>query len=241
VPPDSRLLSELRTLRRLIWTVVLRGVYPTRTRRQIIDSFHRLYFDAHLADGTWRAITWLGIPIVKTPLDLWIYQEIVAELRPALIVETGTAWGGSALYLATLCDALGSGKVVTIDVRALDDRPLHPRITYLAGSSTSSAVHDEVRRAAERADGPVVVILDSDHHTQHVRRELELYGPLVTEGSYLIVEDTNVNGHPAAPEHGPGPAEAVTEFLTTHPEFAVDRSREKLLLTFNPGGYLRRR
>ncbi len=86
-----------------------------------------------------------------------------------------------------------------------------------------------------------MVILDSDHSRDHVLRELELYSPLVTPGCYLVVEDTNVNGHPVSPEFGPGPMEAVEAFLETTNDFEVDRSREKLLLTFNPSGYLRRR
>ena len=85
-----------------------------------------------------------------------------------------------------------------------------------------------------------MVILDSDHTRDHVLRELELYAPLVTPGSYLVVEDTNINGHPVAPEFGPGPMEAVEAFLETTDEFEVDRAREKLMLTFNPSGYLRR-
>ena len=86
-----------------------------------------------------------------------------------------------------------------------------------------------------------MVILDSDHSRDHVLRELELYAPLVTPGCYVVVEDTNVNGHPVVPRFGPGPMEAVQEYLATTDAFEVDRSREKLLLTFNPSGYLRRR
>ena len=88
---------------------------------------------------------------------------------------------------------------------------------------------------------PVIVILDSDHSYAHVLEELRLYAPLVTSGSYLVVEDTNVNGHPVDPDHGPGPMEAVLDFLRESDEFAVDESREKFLLTFNPHGFLRKR
>ena len=86
-----------------------------------------------------------------------------------------------------------------------------------------------------------MVVLDSDHSAAHVKAELDLYSPLVTSGCYLIVEDTNVNGHPVYPLHGPGPMEALDQFLPAHPEFEVDASREKYMLTFNPRGYLRRR
>ena len=85
-----------------------------------------------------------------------------------------------------------------------------------------------------------MVILDSDHSRDHVLRELELYAPFVTRGCYLVVEDTNVNGHPVVPGFGPGPMEAVTAFLRTAADFTVDHAREKFMLTFNPSGYLRR-
>ena len=209
-----------------------------RTRRRTIDAFHRLYYDAH--ETTWTQTRWLGTSALKCPFDLWAYQEILFETRPDLVVETGTHAGGSAFYLASILDLLRHGHVVTIDVEAQEGRPSHPRITYLQGSSTSDAVLDEVTAMA-RGAGRVMVLLDSDHARDHVLRELELYGPLVTPGCYLVVEDTNVNGHPVVPGFGPGPMEALTVFLATTDEFEVDRSREKLLLTFNPSGYLRRR
>lgn len=205
---------------------------------EIVDAFHRRYYDA--AETTWKQTFWLGQTVRKCPLDLWAYQEIIFETRPELIVETGTYLGGSALYLASLCDLLGHGKIVTVDVSAPPGRPKHRRITYVVGSSVADDVLDRVRRRARRAKR-TMVILDSDHSRDHVLRELELYGPLVTPGCYLVVEDTNVNGHPAWPGYGPGPMEAVTEFLSRTDAFEVDRSREKLMLTFNPSGYLRRR
>jgi cephalosporin hydroxylase len=99
---------------------------------------------------------------------------------------------------------------------------------------------DEIRGHAAAA-GVVFVVLDSDHRREHVLAELQAYADVVTPGSYLVVEDTSVNGHPVAPEFGPGPMEAVERFLETDERFVVDRSREKFLLTFNPGGFLRRR
>ncbi|MDA1095215.1 MAG: CmcI family methyltransferase [Acidobacteria bacterium] len=189
---------------------------------------------------TWRNTLWMGHPILKCPLDLWIYQELVVEIKPAVIVESGTAFGGSALYLASICDIVGQGKVVTVDVEHRDGRPDHPRISYLTGSSTSDETFDRVLQELDGCDGPIMVILDSDHRKAHVLAELRRYGPIVSPGSYLIVEDTNLNGHPIEPHFGPGPAEAVEEFLNSDAGFRVDRSREKLYLTFNPGGYLRK-
>jgi cephalosporin hydroxylase len=160
-------------------------------------------------------------------------------VRPDLIIETGTAFGGSALYLAQVCDGVGLGRVITVDVVASVDRPSHPRITYLTGSSIDAAILAQLTDAARRAER-VMVILDSDHRRDHVLSELQLLGPLVTEGSYLIVEDTNVNGHPADSAHGPGPMEALDEFLAIPTDFVVDPEREKFLLSFNPRGFLRR-
>ncbi len=183
--------------------------------------------------------TWLGVPVLKLPTDLWVYQEILHEVRPDLIVETGTFRGGSALYLASVMDLLGVGSVVSIDLEPKLGLPTHPRIRYLRGSSVSPEIVATVRGMAKDR-GRVMVILDSDHHRDHVLQELKAYGPLVTKGSYLIVEDTSMNGHPVAPEYGPGPMEAVQEFLKQDPGFAVDGTREKFPLTANPRGYLKR-
>lgn len=206
-----------------------------------IDAFHRLYYDLAQTGGTWKDTYWFGVGVQKCPLDLWIYQELLFDVRPHLIVETGTCDGGSAYFLASICDLLGQGRVWTIDLDTLraPSWPKHPRITYVAGSSTDPDVVRRVRNEAAMADC-VLVILDSDHSRDHVLAELEAYAPLVTRDSYLIVEDTNVNGHPVSPEFGPGPLEALEKFLPDHPEFEVDSSREKLLLTFNPRGFLRR-
>jgi cephalosporin hydroxylase len=200
-------------------------------------SFSRYFYTR--ADLTWNNTSWLGVPLWKNPLDLWVYQEIVFEVKPALIVETGTWKGGSAYYLASLCDLIGGGEIVTIDVSARPNRPEHPRIEYIKGSSIASEVLDHVRRRVAAVAGPVLVILDSDHHQDHVAQELEAYREFVTAGSYLIVEDTNINGHPVNPFFGPGPMEAVEEFVERRPEFVHDRSREKFMVTHNPKGYLR--
>jgi cephalosporin hydroxylase len=208
-------------------------------RRSVVDGFHRLYYETGEAGGTWKDTRFLGVPTWKCPLDLWVYQELLNELSPDLIVETGTAHGGSALYLATLCEAGGRGEVVSVDIGEWPNRPSHPRLTYLTASSTDPAA---VRRIAERARGveTVLVVLDSDHRRDHVLAELRAYAPLVTPGSYLVVEDTNVNGHPVFVEFGPGPMEAVEDFLKEHDEFAVDLTREKFFLTFSPRGWLRK-
>jgi cephalosporin hydroxylase len=191
----------------------------------------------YLSDA-WTEATWLGAQALKNPLDLWVYQELIFELRPALIVETGTYRGGSALFLATMCDLLGTGDVVSIDIESVrEDYPRHPRITYLGGrSSTDSDVVEEVfARASGR---PCLVVLDSDHSQAHVEAELAVYTPLVPVGGYVIVEDSNIGQ--IRKDLLPGPLEAVESFLARTDEFEIDRGREKFLITFNPSGYLRR-
>lgn len=210
-----------------------------RARRDIVDDFHRYYHDLEAVGGTVQDTYWLGVKVLKLPLDLWVYQELLFSVRPDLIIETGTMHGGSALYLASICDLLEAGRVVTIDVQPQPDRPTHPRITYVEDSSTSPAVLEQMRTAAASVSR-VLVVLDSDHSRDHVLAELRAYAPLVTPGSYLIVEDTHVNGNPILPEHGPGPKEAVEEFLRETDEFVVDEHCEKFLVSFNRGGYLRK-
>ncbi len=126
-----------------------------------------------------------------------------------------------------------------MDIENKEDRPKHTRVTYLLGSSTSKEIVEKVQSFIRSKD-EIVVILDSDHHKEHVLRELEIYSKFVTKGSYIIVEDTNINGHPVEPEFGPGPMEAVKEFLKDNKDFVIDKSREKFLLTFNPNGYLKK-
>ncbi len=194
--------------------------------------------DVFYASNAWTRATWLGSQALKNPLDLWIYQEIMAETRPDVVIETGTYRGGSAYFLSSVCDMLGSGEVVSIDIEPLrDDYPQHPRITYLAGrSSTDPEVLDEVR---ERVEGRrTMIVLDSDHSQGHVEAELEAYAPLVPVGCYLIVEDSNIGQ--IREDLMPGPLQAIETFLAGRDDFEIDREREKFLLTFNPSGYLRR-
>ena len=194
--------------------------------------------DVFYASNAWTQATWLSSQALKNPLDLWIYQEIMAETRPDVVIETGTYRGGSAHYLASVCDLLGSGEVVSIDIEPLrDDYPHHPRITYLGGrSSTDPDVLEEIRK---RVDGRrTMIVLDSDHSKAHVDAELEAYAPLVPVGCYLIVEDSNIGQ--IRPDLMPGPLQAIETFLAGRSDFEIDREREKFLLTFNPSGYLKR-
>lgn len=232
----SRVKAELVALRH---TVHRRAYMSRRRERSVVDDFHLLFHDSYDFQGTWAKTTWLGTPVLKCPFDLWVYQEIIHELRPDLILECGTAHGGSAHYMASLLDLIGKGRILTVDIAPMENRPEHERIEYLNGSSTAPEIVEAFRTAAADAE-TVLLVLDSDHSRDHVLEELRLYSDLVTPGSYVIVEDTNINGHPVMPEFGPGPMEAVEEFLRANRNFVVDREREKLYITFSPSGYLKR-
>lgn len=208
------------------------------TDDEVIRRFHKLYYDQ--MHRTWLNTFWLGIGVQKNPFDLWIYQEMIYSLKPDLIVECGTFGGGSALFLASICDLVGRGRVMTVDVEPRAGRPAHARIQYVAGSSTAESTVSLVKNAA-RAAAVVMVILDSDHSQQHVLKELRSYADVVTRGSYLVVEDGNINGNPVLPDFGPGPAEAITQFLSERKDFSIDESREKFFMTFNPRGFLKKR
>lgn len=207
-----------------------------RIPKRLAREFHRAYYDA--APQTWKQVHWLGYPVHKNPCDLWVYQELIHRVRPAVILETGTLYGGSALYFASLCDLLGHGHVLTIDREQRSDRPPHPRITYVLSPSTDPPVVAHVRALVADA-APVMVVLDSDHRAAHVTAELEAYAPLVSVGSYLVVEDTNL-GHEVWLAFCPGPREALQAWHRQHPEFVVERQWERHGLTFQPGGWLRR-
>jgi cephalosporin hydroxylase len=233
------LYSELKTLRRSVYRNLYNALGSRENDQKVVDMFSQLYFDAHIFDKSWGKMTWMGTPILKCPMDLWVYQELVYGLKPDLVIETGTAAGGSARYFSSLFDLVGNGEIITIDIEKRSDRPQHPRITYMTGSSTAPDIFARVKEKAASAK-TVMVVLDSDHTEKHVRAELELYHPLVTLGSYMVVEDSNVNGHPVAPDYGPGPMEALVDFLKTNKSFEIDKHQERFFLTWNPNGYLKR-
>ena len=213
-----------------------------------LKDFHWIYYHGHgLTMGNANIgnpmsnAKWMGLSIGKCPMDLMVYQEILFDTRPDIIIEAGTAAGGSALFLAQMCELMGTGAVITIDIKQGPYYRPHPRLNYLQADITTPDTYEYVRRAIAATDyGRAMFIFDDDHHKDHVLEEMEMYAELVSPGCFMIVEDTNINGNPVYPEYGPGPKEAVLDFVNKHPEFMPDYSKHKFLMTCNPGGYLRR-
>lgn len=214
--------------------------------------------------------SWLGRPIIQVPVDIVATQELIWRVKPDLIIETGIAHGGSLILSASIlmmldfADAVATGEVldpkrpartvlgVDIDIRAhnlaaIDAHPLRSRIEMIQGSSIAPEIVTRVREHAKKAKR-VMVFLDSNHTHSHVLAELEAYAPLVSRESYCVVFDTVVDDLPndMFPNRPwtktDNPKTAVREYLTTHPEFEVDRAFEdKLLVSVAPEGYLRRK
>lgn len=222
---------------------ILRRFGNTRVAEVLYDRVGDLYLGAVVRHtDNFADVAWLGNPIWQNVLDLWTLQEAIAEIRPAVILETGTNRGGSAMFYANLLDLLDNdGRVVTVDIERMHELA-HPRIEFLIGSSIGEEVLDNMRAAVEQAKGPVLVVLDSDHRREHVAAELDLYAPLVTSGSLMLAQDGIVDHHRIFTAGRPGPGPAIAEFLARHQEFYVDESRDRrFLATHHPRGWLRRR
>ena len=184
---------------------------------------------------------WLGVKALKNPLDLWIYQEILARVRPDVVVEIGSFEGGSTLFYANLFDLLGHGEVLSIDIDHSRFAVRHPRIAIITGDCSSPEV---VRQVEARCRGRrCLVIHDGDHRRDAVRRDLELYAPFVAVGCYMIVEDGILDLFAPDDDFGwieEGPLPATLDFLAAHPEFELDEACERYVATYNPRGFLRR-
>jgi len=216
---------------------------PKGASAEIINGFHRLYYHSL----GWDKNTFLGFQIKQCPFDLQVYQELLFASRPEFIIQTGVAGGGSTLYLASLLDLIGMDPrclVIGIDTTLSPAaRTLrHPRIRLIEGSSTAKETIAKVEALLPGSGGSGgMVSLDSDHSARHVADELRIYREYVASGAYLVVEDTNVNGHPVFPQHGPGPLEAVEAFLAEDLRFQRDdQVWLRNLFSFHQHGWLKR-
>jgi cephalosporin hydroxylase len=195
--------------------------------------------------------TWLGIPIIQTPEDIVMMQELIWKVRPDVIVECGVAHGGAVVLYASILELLGKGHVIGVDVEirkynrlALQSHPLSRRFTLIEGSSLDASTLDEVRNYI-RPDDRVMVALDSNHTLAHVAQELKLYAPLVTPDSYLVVFDGVMQMLTDAPGGKPdwdkdNPWQAIQQFLESNVEFEIDPDYNRLKVSHAPGGFLKR-
>jgi len=214
------------------------------TRNWFIESCKRKYS---------YNFTWMGRPIIQFPQDIVAMQEIIWHVKPDIIIETGIAHGGSLIFYASMLELLGGNGVVVgldIDIREhsrveIEKHPMFKRITMIQSSSIDDSIAQQVYDFARDKDR-VLIALDSNHTHDHVLRELQLYSPLVTKGSYLVVFDTVIEDMPedSFPDRpwdkGNNPKTAVWEFLKTNDRFEIDKEIEnKLLITASPDGYLK--
>ncbi len=205
----------------------------------IFADFIKQGFQYMLQEEGGPTTSWLGQSIRKYPQDLFIYQELIWNVRPDLIIECGTQRGGSAYFFGTILDMIGHGNIITIEKHGLTVKVKHPRVTYLTGNSTSPEIFSKIFDR-KRVGYKILVSLDSNHAKAHVLKELDIYSQFVTLGSYLVVEDTHINGHPTRHLFGDGPMEAVEEWIELNSDFVIDKTCEKYYVTANPNGWLRR-
>jgi cephalosporin hydroxylase len=211
---------------------------PLEKQRELMKLFHSL--------PIWDSLWFQNVRIIKNPLDLWMLQQIAYEIQPDYVIETGTWYGGSALWWAQTLHGLSleKSRVLTVDIQDLTRKgasanPLWKYVEFTLGSSTDPAI---VAKYAERVkNSKTIVNLDSDHSMHHVLNELRAYAPMVSPGSYIAVEDTHLDGVPTHPEQGPGPMAAVLQFLAENHDFEQDFTREAMVMTSYPGGWLRRK
>lgn len=192
-----------------------------------------------MQDRIMNQTTYLGVKALMNPLDHWVYQELIYETQPDIIIEIGNASGGSTLSLAHICDILGRGKIIGIDIShesVPEHVKNHCRITFIEGDACQCLV-DAAKLIS--ANDKVLIIEDSSHAYQNTLNILRTYSVLLKPGDYFIVED-GICHHGLSVGPKPGPYEAIEAFLKENGDFEIDRSRESFLITWNPKGYLRR-
>jgi len=219
---------------------------------EAFQAISRLWVKAGWALRYSYNFSWMGRPVIQLPQDLVMVQEVIHRVRPDVIIETGVARGGSTVFYASLFEVLGRGRLISVDIeirphnrKALEEHPLKKRITLIERSSIAPETLQEVRRLIAPEE-KVMVILDSNHSRDHVYKELELYGPLVTPGSYIVAGDGIMEDLFDVPGGKPewtsdNPKAAIHEFLASHPEFAADPEPTCSGVTYWPDAYLRRK
>jgi cephalosporin hydroxylase len=209
----------------------------------VAAEYHKWYYNTFVQNKT----KWMGVKCYKSVSDMWNYQEILLDLKPSLVIEFGTMCGGSALFFASVMRQNGRPfKVLSVDTshKVLDPAAQRePDILFVKSSSTAPGIAELIQRLKTQFPGKIFAILDSDHSMKHVLAEMKLLRSLLSTGDYLVVEDSNINGHPVLPGHGPGPYEAIEAYEHEFPnDYTHDVEREnKFGWTFAPNGFLIRR
>jgi cephalosporin hydroxylase len=210
-----------------------------KTPEPIPEDLKAAFTEAYWRNQGWRKTSWMGVRLNKSPGDLLMYQELVNEIRPDWIIVERTDNGGQAQYMATLCELVGHGQVLAIDDREQTDLPIHERLTY----RTMPTHGDETKAEVDAILGPdarALVLLGGGGSANRLIREFDTVHHHVPVGSYVVVENTIVGGHPVWPSFGPGPSEAVKDIISNHHDWVSDPLRERFGLSFNPDGYLKR-
>lgn len=192
-----------------------------------------------IQEGIMNRTTYFGVRALKSPMDAWVYQELIFETRPDVIVEIGNRSGGSTLFLAHLCDIIGKGRIIGLDLShsAVPDLvKIHSKITLIEGDACQCFEH--VKKLISKEER-VLVIEDSSHTYDNTLNVLRLYSKLIKPGDYFIVEDS-ICHHGLTVGPKPGPYEAIEAFVIENSDFEIDRNREHFFLTWNPKGYLKR-
>jgi cephalosporin hydroxylase len=193
-----------------------------------------------IQDRIMTETTYFGVTALKSPMDFWVYQEIIFDMKPDVILEIGNNHGGSTLALAHMCDLLEKGKVIGLDInheKVPDIVSQHSRITLIEGDACSSFTH--VNRLINESDR-VLIIEDSSHTYENTLNVLNTYSSFIKSGDYFIVEDT-ICYHGLEVGSNPGPYEAVELFISENDSFEIDRNKESFLITWNPKGYIKRK
>jgi cephalosporin hydroxylase len=208
--------------------------------QDVFDQYHLWYYGTEVFVKT----KFLGVPCIKCVTDAWNYQEILFDLKPSLIIETGTANGGSALFFSCILKSIvPNSKVISIDIDGsgiVDSVRKNPHIELIKGILESDTTLNHISELKVEYPGHIFAILDSDHTKKNVLLEMESLRDILSEGDYLVVEDGNINGHPVYPLFGEGPFEALEEYMKKYPDdYTHDKEREnKFGFTFSPKGYL---
>jgi cephalosporin hydroxylase len=222
------------------------------TNKELLQSAEAFNTASNKAQYSYN-FSWMGRPIIQYPQDMVAMQELIWEIKPDVIIETGIAHGGSLIYYASLLELIGNGEVIGIDIdirkhnrEEIEKHPMFKRIRMIEGSSVSPDVVNEVK-ALCNGKQKILVCLDSNHTHEHVLQELQLYAPFVSLNSYIVVFDTIVEDLPnnylpgRAWNRGDNPKTAVWEFLKENDGFEIDHSIDhKLLISVAPEGYLKR-